>query len=206
MWLDDLLGHLGGMRCLGCKRPGPQLCAECHARLGPHRLDAKVPGCARVVAGLVYEGAARDAVLALKLKGEAGAATILADAIARRVWAEGTRATALAWVPGRRSDIRTRGFDHAEAIARALSRRLGLPATGILERVSDRPDQASLSRSERRTNLEGAFIARSGPARVAVVDDLVTTGSTLSVCARALREAGAQIVEGLIACSTTRNG
>jgi ComF family protein len=154
----------------------------------------------RVVAAWDYDGIARALVLALKLRGRRSAGPILAQALATRVWAEGCGADALVWVPGRRADIRRRGFDHAALLARELSRLLGIPSIPALHRAGDRIDQAGLNAVQRRSNLAGAFEARGVPMRVAIVDDVMTTGATLAEAGRALRRAGADHIEGLVAC------
>jgi predicted amidophosphoribosyltransferase len=113
-------------------------------------------------------------------------------------------ASALTWVPGRRRDIRRRGFDHARELALRLAKELGLEALPLLGRRLDRPDQAGLSAEDRRSNLLGSFLSRPSPARVALVDDLITTGATATACALALKGAGAARIELLAACSADR--
>ena len=141
-------------------------------------------------------------MLALKLRGERAAAAELAGPM-REAWLRaGLRGTVVTWVPGRRPDIRRRGFDHAELLARSVARRLGLAATPLLQRTSARPDQTRLGAAERRVNLAGAFRARPWGHPVVVVDDLVTTGATAAACAAALAEGGAPEVEVLAACRT----
>ncbi|MEA2476123.1 MAG: hypothetical protein QOC87_322 [Actinomycetota bacterium] len=154
----------------------------------------------RTLAAWIYEGSARDLVLALKLRSLAYAARPLADALWQRVAASGSRAAIITWVPARRSDIRRRGFDHARVIAESLAMRTGLPHRELLVRVGSQQDQAGLSRSERVTNLAGAFEAEGTDVPVMVVDDLLTTGATIEACARALRAAGAPRVEAGVAC------
>jgi predicted amidophosphoribosyltransferase len=106
----------------------------------------------------------------------------------------------ITWVPGRRADIRVRGFDHAALLARAVGRRVGLPCASLLLRRSDPPDQTLLSADERRQNLRGVFSSKECSGNVIVVDDLVTTGATATACAQALRRAGASGVELLVPC------
>lgn len=160
-----------------------------------------VPGVDHVVVGWPYESGARSLVLDLKLRGDRGAAAPLAAALVHEVAASGLTADAVTWVPGRPADNRRRGLDHAGVIAAEVGRGLGLPVQPLLSRTGERPDQASLGAAERWANLQGAFVATDCPERVALVDDLVTTGATASACARALRAAGASRVEVLAACS-----
>jgi ComF family protein len=88
--------------------------------------------------------------------------------------------------------LRERGFNPAAVLARELARKLGIAyASDHLERSRDTPSQTRLSRLERRRNVSGAFTrppADALPARVWLVDDVVTTGSTLEEAARTLRQ------------------
>lgn len=158
-------------------------------------------GLDRVAAVWAHEGAVRDLVLGLKLRGMRLSATPLIDGLGDLVMRRGTEAEIVTWPPCSRADKRRRGFDHAELLARGLGARLGLPARASLERMGRSEDQAGLSGEERRQNLIGAFDARPSSGLVLLVDDVVTTGATLQACATALREAGATGVEGLVACS-----
>ncbi len=90
---------------------------------------------------------------------------------------------------------RERGFNQAELLARALHRHSGLALGGVLQRTRYTTTQTQFDRSERMENLRGAFRLRRGSnvqdLRMLLVDDVLTTGSTLSECASVLRQAGA---------------
>lgn len=192
---------LFGARCVSCGRFGGSLCDGCVSEVALAPLPATVPGVDRVVGAYVYAGAARKLVLDLKLRRLRSPAVPLAAGMVSAVWRHGLIADALTWVPGKRSDIRSRGFDHAHVLASRLARSLGLPLIALLRRTGDRPDQTTLGRQQRLANLAGAFEAwDSGGLRVAVVDDLITTGGTAAACAEALRAAGATYVEMVTAC------
>lgn len=94
--------------------------------------------------------------------------------------------------PARR---RERGFNQAELLAAELHRQSGLPLRNILQRTRYTTTQTQFDRSERMENLRGAFRLRRGSnvqgLRMLLVDDVLTTGSTLSECASVLRKAGA---------------
>jgi ComF family protein len=113
-------------------------------------------------------------------------------------------------VPLHPARLRQRGFNPAALLARALARARGVPlAPRALERVRDTPSQTGLHRRARARNVAGAFRVRPGariPARVWLVDDVVTTGATLREAARALRRAGARRVIALCAARTLRRG
>lgn len=160
----------------------------------------RVPWVHAAVAAWEYDDAARALVLALKLEGRRDAAAPLVHAMAATVARSGLVGELVTWVPGRPSDIRARGFDHAELLARLVAPTIGLRAGPLLFRRRSPPDQTELSAAQRRRNLVGAFEARPCSGRVIVVDDLITTGATARACAAALRAAGAELVELLAAC------
>lgn len=101
-------------------------------------------------------------------------------------------------VPLHRSRLRHRHFNQAEEIARTLSARTGLPVVNALHRTRRTDTQTLLSRKQRMDNLRGAFsLNRHGnrwisnkPTGALIVDDVLTTGSTVHECAKTLRKAG----------------
>ena len=104
----------------------------------------------------------------------------------------------MCWVPGDWWRTIQRGCHPAELLAREVARPWGLPAVDLLEPARLRRPQRGLDTAARRRNVRGAFRARRQaqvPARVALIDDVYTTGATLDACARALRDAGAAVVE-----------
>jgi ComF family protein len=177
--------------CEVCGRPlrGPPdlrfVCVPCRHR----RQGLRVRAFGR------YEGPLREAVHALKYKGRLALAQPLGRALAEVVWTDEAlgRADVLVPVPLHPRREAQRGFNQSEELARVLARCTGLPVHRALRRVRDTPSQTELGEDERRRNVRGAFEARGcvRGLRVVLVDDVVTTGSTLSECATVLRAAGA---------------
>jgi ComF family protein len=94
-----------------------------------------------------------------------------------------------------------RGFNQSILLASALAKRLRLPvAHAAMLRIRETPPQTGLTRKDRKKNIKGAFDSRALPAnaRVAIVDDVMTTGATLSEAARVLKRAGASRVEAWV--------
>ncbi len=104
-------------------------------------------------------------------------------------------------VPLHRSRFRKRGFNQAELMAQSLSRDIGVPVRDALEVLRKTRDQVELSGAGRRENVAGAFGARAPVAgKVLLIDDVLTTGATMSACAAALARAGAAEVHALSLC------
>jgi competence protein ComFC len=106
-------------------------------------------------------------------------------------------------VPLHRARLRERGFNQAEILAKILAQKINVPLSRALERVRYTTTQTAFDRVERMENLRGAFRLRKKIGvrglHVLLVDDILTTGSTLSECARVLREAGTQSVYAVTA-------
>jgi ComF family protein len=145
----------------------------------------------------VYDHPLKDLVHALKYSREKAAALVLADTLfdALRSWEAVEFAQAVVPVPLHPSRQETRTFNQAALMGRVLARRLQLPFLQPLRRTRRTETQTELSHSARIENVKGAF-AVSRPQAVAgrqvlLVDDVMTTGATMSECARALLRAGA---------------
>jgi len=108
------------------------------------------------------------------------------------------RFDAIVPVPLHPARQRERGFNQAALLAEWVSSHLALPLRAALQRIHYTTTQTAFDRSERMQNLRGAFRLRKKAdvrnLRVLLIDDVLTTGSTLSECARILREGGAQSV------------
>lgn len=183
--LARLLDFLFPPRCPGCNRAGKALCPACIEQIEPARVPP-LEGLAEVRALGLYRGPLRAAIRRLKMRGREGQARALARLL-------DPPPGLLVPVPCPPLRLHLRGFNLAELLARSLDR----PWANLLH-CPDRPEQKHLKRGQRWRNKP--FQARGrlrGP--VVLVDDLVTTGSTLISCARALREAGASEVRAVVA-------
>lgn len=112
-------------------------------------------------------------------------------------------ADALAYVPASPEAVRRRGFDHMQRVATICAERVGLPLATGLEVRRRSLDQRELGRQGRIENKSGAFVAHCtgpAPARVIVIDDVMTTGATLSAATRALLDAGVDEVRVVVCC------
>lgn len=211
MW-RQLLDVLLPPACAACGRSGALLCRVCLGAFeAPSRpQDRFVAPDAGIVVGdallvgmaaFAHGGALRRALAALKYSGASRLAPTLARAAAPALalLQDLSGPATLVPVPVHRERLRVRGYNQAALIARELAVRTRQPTAEVLERRRPTTKQHRLDRAARLANLRGAFGVGAGasvPARVIVVDDIITTTATLEACASVLVEAGAEEVYG----------
>jgi len=167
------------------------VCTRCGRRLaGAEPLLGKgPPGLDRAWSSAPHEGVARNLVAALKFRRLLPVADLMADRIQ---WlAPGhVLSGAIVPVPPAPARLRRRGFDPAGELAAALAERLDLPLEACLARRGGRR-QVGRRRAERLGQPPRIHSTGIAPRSVVLVDDVLTTGATMSACAQALRAAGA---------------
>jgi predicted amidophosphoribosyltransferase len=160
------------------------------------------PGLDGLEAVLSYEGGARAIVAGLKYRNARGGLAPLAAAMAVRA-TSAPDADVVTWVPTTAGRVRGRGFDQAALLAHEVAARLRLPCHRLLSRGAG-PPQTGRSLADRQVGPVMRGIVAVQGLRVLLVDDVVTTGSTMSAAGRALRDAGAARVFGVAAAATPR--
>ena len=211
---DVLLDLFYPSRCVFCRRflpPGPlRICPACNAKL-PRTEDGrrrKGNFFSECVSALYYEGDVREAIHRYKFGGVQAYASVFGELTASVIYEqlEGEY-DILSWVPldpGRR---RKRGYDQAELIAQDVGRRLRRECIPVLKKKRGVKAQSKTGKPEaRKANIAGAYRvidpAMVSGKRILLVDDIVTTGSTLSECAKTLLMAGAEEVRCATLAST----
>jgi ComF family protein len=158
-------------------------------------------GLASLSVAMALDGPARSLVHALKFRGAAGLARLMAEQIADVAWPAGVldAPAALVPVPANRLRARVRGYDHAELLACSLGDLSGRPVVPCLSRTGPLlARQRGLGRAARLRGGAVSISARGPVPRVCVlVDDVHTTGATLAACAAALRRRGAASIHGV---------
>lgn len=206
--IDALWDLLFPAKCPFCHRllreEEKLLCARCQRELpwcpGPAG-EQKVEFLDGCVSALWYRDGVRDGVHRFKFSGRSGYAGCFGLLMAQSVqdaWGD-VRFDGVTWAPLSKQRLRRRGYDQAGLLAREAAARLELPVVSTLQKVRHTAAQSGLDEDgSRRANVLGAYESLPG-ADVAgkvllLCDDVVTTGATLSECARILRTAGAERV------------
>lgn len=208
--------------CLCCKKvlrpfdlalqpdqPDTVLCLDCREAL-ERRLFGKDGQITRtlftdVLSAFRYSGPVRDLVLGLKHGTVSAAAGPLilytADLAQRKLRLPPD--TVVTWVTMPAGRRRERCIDHGRVLAEGIAMELGLPCRQLLLRRNGGHTQQGLNAEERSKNVTGLFSVISGelPGSVLLVDDVLTTGSTLGECAKVLRTAGIRDISALTVCA-----
>ena len=188
-------------QCPQCAIPTPdgQVCGACLKH--PPAFD-------RSRAALAYAFPLDRLIPRLKYNGRLAIAPALGECLAASV-ASGPRPDCLIPMPLHAKRIRERGFNHATEIARDVAKRLDLPLdTDSCRRIRDTPPQMGLKHDARRRNVRGAFVCTGDVRgrRIALIDDVMTTGTSLDELAKTLKQAGALEVETWVVARTLPPG
>lgn len=188
----------------------PGICPSCEREL-PRTSGREAlweEGSLRCAAPLWYEGIARDGLLRFKFEGAPGAAVGIGPLMAQCAAEElGGQFDIVTWVPISRKRLRRRGYDQSRLLAKQMCRSWDTKPMALLKKIGDNPAQSGMhDAAARRANVLGMYRiideARVTGKRILLVDDICTTGSTLSECARELRLAGAESVVCVAAART----
>jgi predicted amidophosphoribosyltransferase len=180
--------------CAACGRscrPEAIVCTRCGRRLAaaPPLLGKGPPGLDRVWSSAPHEGVARNLVTALKFRRLLPIAGLMAERIHWLAPAH-LLSGAIVPVPPAPARLRRRGFDPAGELAGALAERLDSPLESCLARRGAQR-QVGRRRAERLGRPPQIHAVASVPRSILLIDDVLTTGATLTACAQALRAAGA---------------
>jgi len=199
-------------RCGSCRAASRRpLCTDCRNLLEPDLDATPIPHLDACLAAVAYAGEVPGWMQRFKYPGAGfsrldsvpiGILQGLITEAARGVI--GPRPELVVPVPLHPKRLRARGFNPAGLLSRAVARAIGSRAgPRALRRVRETPSQTGLDRAARQRNVAGAFAcSRETPRSVWLIDDVVTTGATLSECARVLRRHGTRLIVAVCVART----
>lgn len=207
--------------CSGCKRPGTRWCPECERKIEKIEERSMCPICGLPQTGTricqscrddpppyrairsyaVYKGPIREAIHRMKYQSDLGISEIFAQKLAVLYAATGWTVDLVTVVPLGRTRVKQRGFNQADLLARTLALAIKRPyRPSVLRRIRETQSQVGLSADERRINVRDAFWADEkliSGKNVLIIDDVITTGATMSECGCACLQKNAKNVYGL---------
>ncbi len=206
--IDRLLELLYPTKCVFCHKlseNGERVCKQCMAELPRTPKGAQVqkfPFISACVSPLYYERDVRESLLRYKFHHLTAYADIYAIFIAETIDENHVSCDIITWVPLSRKRLRKRGYDQARLLAGELSKIYSIECCRLLRKKRNNPAQSGTGSAEkRRANVAGVYTAveqeKIKDKTILLVDDIVTTGSTLSECASVLLAAGAKEVRAV---------
>lgn len=210
MKILDLIAHLlYPWKCVFCESvlKDTDICRECEEKL-PYTVGdsamQKFPFIDKCVSPLYYKDKVRASVHRYKFGGCSAYsrryAALMSDCVENNL--DCRSIDVISWIPLSKKRLRQRGYDQARLLAEEIAAKTGLPCRQLLQKVKNNSAQ-SLTRDakQRRENVAGVYALDDGAdvssLRILLVDDVVTTGATMSEAARILRKAGAKSVFGV---------
>ena len=172
-------------------------CLSCGQDLPENDRLHLIPGAEACRAPLRYEGVARSAMIRYKFSGRSSYAEPFSALLYATV--RTTQAELITWIPVSARRRLERGYDQTELLARALSKRLGIPAVKLLKKKHTKRQSGVGGPEERRKNIKDAFSVISPEQiqgkRLLLLDDICTTGATLNEAVSVLNRSGASAIE-----------
>ena len=210
-----LLELLYPSKCVFCGgllgREETEICTSCRKTLPYCEGHVKrVPYSKATSAVFYYENLVRESVLRYKFHGNPHYSLAYGRLLAMKVAEQELDFDLITYVPVSRRRHRRRGYDQAARLAKALSRELGCRHHKLLKKIRNNPAQSGLSRPEqRRANVLGVYRVvdpkRVQGKTILLIDDVMTTGATLSECCRTLLDAGAAQVSCAVLATVHRD-
>lgn len=184
-------------RCPYCHRVIKEdnyACKKCKKSFPQFGIFQGVKGGYKCSSVFPYKGKYKRAVLSFKFRRKTRYAPQLAVVLSSNIKRnyENMVFDLITYVPMHKKPLRKRGYNQSELLAKELSKIMGIPCVGLLEKTKNTKPQCNLSAKERRNNLKGVFKLtdkkRVSGRCILIIDDIVTTGTTLGECASALQK------------------
>lgn len=206
--IDRFLDLLYPPKCIFCtkllRREETELCRRCRTELSEIEHSIKRGqffDCCHSV--FYYEDTVAEALKRFKFRGRSAYAACFGRLMAMRLLRERVEFDLITWAPVSKKRLRGRGYDQSFLLAQEISKELGVPCVRTLRKLRDNPPQSTRHDfAARQANVLNVYRAVSPEdfygKRVLVIDDVITSGATLSECCRILKTAGA----GSLVCAT----
>lgn len=214
--INSLLDLIYPRKCTFCRRimdeqPG-YTCPDCREKL-PYNFDKplRTKRGLTCYAPLIYKDEVKAALRRYKFGNLPAYSRTFGELMAEHIAESNACFDVITWVPLGRKKLRKRGYDQALLLAQVVGEKSGRPVEGLLKKTGSNSTQSLITDpNKRRENVSGVYSLKKGAAvegrRILLIDDIVTTGSTLSECVGVLEAAGAGSVVCLAAATASRDG
>lgn len=154
-----------------------------------------------LIVSSTYSGIMRRLIIDFKFKGKLSYGDIISEIMTEKILEKNLRDQVITYVPMHWKKEGERGYNQSKILAEKIARNLDLPCQDVFEKVIDTKFQVGLKKFDREENLRGAFHVKNYAQEIIIVDDVITTGATISELTKIAKKAGIKKVTALIAAT-----
>ena len=178
------------------------LCQECISLINKDpAYYYDIEGLDDLIVSSTYSGIMRRLIIDFKFKGKLSYGEIISEIMTEKILEKNLRGQVITYVPMHRKKEGERGYNQSKILAEKIARDLDLSCQDVFEKVVDTKFQVGLKKFDREENLRDAFHVKNYAQEIIIVDDVITTGATISELTKLAKKAGIKKVTALIAAT-----
>ncbi len=143
----------------------------------------------------------RKLIIDFKFKGKLSYGEIISEIMIEKLLKNNLEEEVITFVPMYKSRERERGYNQSKILAENIAKKLDLRCIDVFSKIKDTKFQVGLKKNQREINLKDAFKVTKVPEKIIIVDDVITTGTTISELVKAAKKSGIKKVTALIAAT-----
>ena len=178
------------------------LCHECFSLINKDpAYYYDIEGLDDLIVSSTYSGIMRRLIIDFKFKGKLSYGEIISEIMTEKILEKNLKDQVITYVPMHKKKEGERGYNQSKILAEKIARNLDLPCQDVFEKVIDTKFQVGLKKFDREENLRDAFEVKNYAEGIIIVDDVITTGATISELTKLAKKAGIKKVTALIAAT-----
>lgn len=178
------------------------LCEDCLDLINKDpRYYYDIAGLDDLLISSTYSGIMRKLIIDFKFKGKLSYGDIISEIMIEKLLERNLSEVVLTFVPMHPRRERERGYNQSKILAETIAKKLDLECQEVFEKVKDTKFQVGLKKDQRQENLKNAFAVKKSPEEIIIVDDVITTGTTISELVKVAKASGIKKVTALIAAT-----
>lgn len=178
------------------------LCHDCYDLINKNpTFYYDIEGLDDLIVSSTYAGIMRRLIIDFKFKGKLSYGEIISEIMIEKLLEKNLSEEVITFVPMHPRRERERGYNQSKILAETIAKNLDLKCQGVFEKVKDTKFQVGLKKDQRQENLKNAFEVIKIPEEIIIVDDVITTGTTISELVKVAKASGIKKVTALIAAT-----
>lgn len=178
------------------------LCHECFSLINKDpAYYYDIEGLDDLIVSFTYSGIMRRLIIDFKFKGKLSYGDIISEIMTEKILEKNLKDQVITYVPMHKKKEGERGYNQSKILAEKIARNLDMPCQDVFEKVIDTKFQVGLKKFDREENLRDAFEVKNYAEEIIIVDDVITTGATISELTKIAKKAGIKKVTALIAAT-----